>query len=114
MTTGMSSLTDLAVANGESLSWGKRTYVMGVINVTPDSFSGDGLSGDVQAAVEQALRFEGEGADFLDIGAESTRPGHQPVAEAEELARLINTAAGGGGGAGLGSHQRGHLEVGSG
>ena len=85
----MSSLTDLAVANGERLSWGKRTYVMGVINVTPDSFSGDGLSGDVQAAVEQALRFEGEGTDFLDIGAESTRPGHQPVSEAEELARLL-------------------------
>jgi len=62
---------------------------MGVINVTPDSFSGDGLKGDVDAAVEQALRFEGEGADFLDIGAESTRPGHRPVAEAEELRRLL-------------------------
>jgi dihydropteroate synthase len=62
---------------------------MGVINVTPDSFSGDGLSGNVDAAVEQALRFEEEGADFLDIGAESTRPGHRPVAEAEELARLL-------------------------
>ena len=89
MTVLMSSLTELAVANGERLSWGKRTYIMGVINVTPDSFSGDGLGGDVRAAVEQALRFEGEGADFLDIGAESTRPGHRPVAEAQELARLL-------------------------
>ena len=91
MTVLLSSLTDLTVANGERPSWGKRTYVMGVINVTPDSFSGDGLGvgGDVRAAVEQALRFEGEGADFLDIGAESTRPGHQPVSEAEELARLL-------------------------
>ena len=62
---------------------------MGVINVTPDSFSGDGLGSDVRAAVEQALRFEDEGADFLDIGAESTRPGHQPVAEDKELARLL-------------------------
>ena len=89
MPTALSSLTHLTVANGEPLSWGKRTYVMGVINVTPDSFSGDGLKGDVKAAVEQALRFEEEGADFLDIGAESTRPGHQPVTEAEELARLL-------------------------
>lgn len=89
MPTRLSSLTELAVANGERLSWGQRTYVMGVINVTPDSFSGDGLKGDVGAAVEQALRFEGEGADFLDIGAESTRPGHHPVTEGEELRRLL-------------------------
>ena len=89
MRAGPSTLTDLTVANGERISWGKRTYVMGVINVTPDSFSGDGLRGDVQAAVEQAVRFEGEGADFLDIGAESTRPGHHPVGEEEELARLL-------------------------
>ena len=84
-----SALIGSAVANGERLSWGKRTYVMGVINVTPDSFSGDGLGTDVQAAVEQALRFQGEGADFLDIGAESTRPGHDPLAEPVELARLL-------------------------
>ena len=89
MSYRLTSLTDLAVANGERLSWGRRTYVMGVINVTPDSFSGDGLGSDVRAAVEQAQRFEGEGADFLDIGAESTRPGHRPVAKAEELARLL-------------------------
>ena len=89
MSNSLSTLTGLAVANGEPLAWGSRTYVMGVINVTPDSFSGDGLGGNVQAALEQALRFEGEGADFLDIGAESTRPGHQPVSESEELARLL-------------------------
>ncbi len=82
-------MTGILVANGEPLIWGQRTYVMGVINLTPDSFSGDGLGGDVQAAVEQSLRFEGDGADFLDIGAESTRPGHQPVPETEELARLL-------------------------
>ena len=89
MRTRLSSLTELAVANGERLYWGRRTYVMGVINVTPDSFSGDGLGGDVPAAVEQALRFEEAGADFLDIGAESTRPGHAPVAEVEEMERLL-------------------------
>ena len=89
MAAGYSTLANLAVANGEPLLWGRRTYVMGVINLTPDSFSGDGLGGDVQAAVELARRFEGEGADFLDIGAESTRPGHCPVPEAEELRRLL-------------------------
>ena len=89
MGPGLSTLSGVHVANGERLAWGVRTYVMGVINVTPDSFSGDGLGGDVQTAVEQALRFEGEGADFLDIGAESTRPGHQPISESEELARLL-------------------------
>ena len=89
MPAGLSSLTELAVANGERLSWGNRTYVMGVINVTPDSFSGDGLKGDAGAAAALARRFEDEGADFLDIGAESTRPGHRPVTEAVELARLL-------------------------
>jgi dihydropteroate synthase len=89
MASGMPTLTAIPVANGEPLCWGSRTYVMGVINVTPDSFSGDGLAGDIRGAVEQALRFEGEGADFLDIGAESTRPGHQHITEAEELARLL-------------------------
>ena len=82
-------LTGLTVANGETLTWGVRTYVMGIINLTPDSFSGDGLDGDISSAVDQALRFQEEGADILDIGAESTRPGHEQVSEEEELARLI-------------------------
>ena len=82
-------MTGLTVAGGERLTWGKRTYVMGVINVTPDSFSGDGVGGSVAAAVEQAFRLQEEGADFIDIGAESTRPGHLPVSEEEELARLL-------------------------
>ena len=89
MAAGYRALAGVAVANGEPLLWGRRTYVMGVINLTPDSFSGDGLGGDVRAAVELARRFEGEGADFLDLGAESTRPGHRPVPEAEELRRLL-------------------------
>ncbi len=82
-------MTGLTVAGGERLAWGKRTYVMGIINVTPDSFSGDGVSGDASAAAEQAIRFQEEGADLIDVGAESTRPGHQPVSEAEEMARLL-------------------------
>jgi dihydropteroate synthase len=89
VTQGIKSLSNLTVAHGESLVWGKRTYVMGIINVTPDSFSGDGLGADIPAMVDQALRFDEEGADFLDVGAESTRPGFQPVSAEEELRRLI-------------------------
>jgi dihydropteroate synthase len=73
--------------------WGKRTYVMGILNVTPDSFSGDGLlakGGElVEAAVQQAQRFVAEGADILDIGGESTRPGAQPVSAEEELEHVL-------------------------
>jgi len=85
----MPPLNDLNVSNGEPLVWGRRTYVMGIINLTPDSFSGDGLGTDANAAVEQALRFEAEGADFLDVGAESTRPGHESITAEEELDRLM-------------------------
>lgn len=62
---------------------------MGIINVTPDSFAGDGVGPDVSAAVELALRLEEDGADFLDIGAESTRPGSSPITAEEELDRLL-------------------------
>ncbi len=79
----------LKVANGESLIWGRRTYVMGIINVSPDSFAGDGLDSDLAAVVEQALRFQAEGADLLDIGAQSTRPGHTTISVEEEQARLL-------------------------
>lgn len=73
-----------------SLKWGSRTYVMGIINATPDSFSGDGLlDSGVAVAVDQARQFEADGADILDIGAESTRPGSTPVSAEEELARLL-------------------------
>jgi len=71
------------------LEWGKRTYVMGIVNVTPDSFSGDGLSYDNEAALEQALRFQADGADIIDVGGESTRPGSMPVDADEELRRVI-------------------------
>ncbi len=78
----------LTVGRGEPLTWGRRTYVMGIINLSPDSFSGDGLGSDLAAAVEQGLRFETEGADFLDVGAESTRPGASPISPEGELALL--------------------------
>lgn len=74
---------------GQEFRWGARTYVMSIVNVTPDSFSGDGLGDDVAAAVAQARRAVEDGADIVDVGGESTRPGHTPVAAAEELARVL-------------------------
>jgi len=73
--------------------WGERTFVMGILNVTPDSFSGDGLlapgQDEVARAVAQAGAMADEGADMLDIGGESTRPGHEPVTSHEELDRVL-------------------------
>lgn len=63
--------------------------VMGIVNVTPDSFSGDGLRADVVAAREQAARFVEEGAAILDVGGESTRPGAAPVSVEEEIRRVV-------------------------
>jgi dihydropteroate synthase len=67
----------------------EKTLIMGILNVTPDSFSDGGLYLDTQKAVERALRMEEEGADILDIGGESTRPGSEPVPLEEELRRVI-------------------------
>ncbi len=68
---------------------GEKTLVMGIVNVTPDSFSGDGLGSDTAAAIAQGRRMVEEGADVLDIGGESTRPGAEPVSLEEELARVL-------------------------
>jgi dihydropteroate synthase len=86
----MESQSVLATTCGElELRWGERTYVMGILNVTPDSFSGDGLADDFKAAVARAKQMAGEGADIIDIGGESTRPNAQPVSAEEELRRVI-------------------------
>lgn len=74
---------------GIDLPLGQRTLVMGILNVSPDSFSGDGLGGDVEAAVERARRMVEAGADVLDVGGESTRPGADDVPEADELQRVL-------------------------
>ena len=60
--------------DGKTYTWGSKTYVMGIINVTNDSFSGDGIGYDPEVVTEQALKFQDEGADFIDVGGESTRP----------------------------------------
>jgi len=72
-------------------SWrfGRRTYLLGVLNLTPDSFSGDGVGDSLRAALERAHQLVAEGADALDVGGESTRPGHQEVPAREELRRVV-------------------------
>lgn len=66
-----------------------RPLIMGIVNLTPDSFSGDGVAADTARAVAHARRLIDEGADLLDIGAESSRPGATPVSGPEEIARLV-------------------------
>jgi len=84
-------MKSLQIGNHE-FNWGSRTYIMGILNVTPDSFSGDGLmSGGelLEQSLRQAGHFLEHNADILDIGGESTRPGSQPVTADEELERVI-------------------------
>ena len=68
---------------------GKHPLIMGIVNVTPDSFSDGGQFLQTQAAVEHALQLVEEGADFLDIGGESTRPGAEPVSTEDEISRVL-------------------------
>jgi len=67
----------------------KKTHIMGILNITPDSFSDGGLHFDKSSAVDHALRMVEDGADILDIGGESTRPGSEPVSLEEELSRTL-------------------------
>lgn len=82
---------------GRTFNWGARTYIMGILNITPDSFSGDGLMSGaddaseniVRSAVEQGRNFLAAGADILDVGGESSRPGSQPVSAEDEIRRIL-------------------------
>jgi len=74
---------------GVEFRWGERTYVMGILNLSPDSFSGDGVGDNIDAAIAKARRLVAEGADIIDIGGESTRPGSQPVSADDELRRVM-------------------------
>jgi dihydropteroate synthase len=71
------------------LDYTRRTLIMGILNVTPDSFSDGGSYDSVQKAVERAREMVEEGADIIDIGGESTRPGHAPVSAEDEIARVV-------------------------
>lgn len=75
--------------DGLTLELGRRTLIMGILNVTPDSFSDGGLYLDPDKAVERARIMAEEGADLIDIGGESTRPGHVPVPWEEEVRRIV-------------------------
>jgi dihydropteroate synthase len=75
--------------DGLHIELGRRTLIMGILNATPDSFSDGGRYQTVEAAVERARQMAAEGADLLDIGGESTRPGHDPVSTEEELRRIL-------------------------
>ncbi len=85
----MSDLLKPQLIARQTFYWGHRTYLMGVINVTPDSFSDGGQFNSVTAACQQAIEFAQAGADVLDIGGESTRPGAAAVSSKEELERVI-------------------------
>jgi len=73
----------------DMIDFKSRTYVMGILNLTPDSFSGDSVYGDIGRAVEEAERLAQEGADIIDVGGESTRPGSLPVSLEEEIGRVV-------------------------
>ena len=79
----------MPLPKGAALVLGERTLVMGVINVTPDSFSDGGIRFDASRAVEDGLRMVSEGADIVDVGGESTRPGAKDLAADEELNRVV-------------------------
>ena len=74
---------------GKNFHWGDRTYIMGVLNVTPDSFSDGGQFQTVDAAIAQAINMVAAGVDMIDLGGESTKPGATPVDEQAELTRVI-------------------------
>ena len=75
-------------AGSRRFALGERTYIMGVLNLTPDSFSDGGRYDRPDAALRRAAEMEREGADILDLGAQSTRPGHAPVSAEQEWERL--------------------------
>lgn len=99
MTTDLAATPAPTRIGPATFVWGERTFVMGILNVTPDSFSGDGLltaadhTDPVERAVAQARQMVAEGADLLDIGGESSRPGHEPVDAATEIERIVPVIA---------------------
>ena len=89
MERGSGEMGHLLKTKEKTYDLSKQTLVMGILNVTPDSFSDGGLYNDVDAAVNQAIQMERDGAHIIDVGGESTRPGHDPVSEREEIDRVI-------------------------
>ena len=71
-----------------------HTYVMGILNVTPDSFSDGGMYMNTEAALKRAIQMVNDGADIIDVGGESTRPGYTPVSAEEQIERVMNRKRG--------------------
>jgi dihydropteroate synthase len=82
-------VSNLLTIRGKSFDWGSRTHIMGVLNVTPDSFSDGGKFQTVNAAIDRAVEMVRSGVDIIDIGGESTKPGATPIDEQTELARVL-------------------------
>jgi len=74
---------------GHSFFWGERTYLMGILNVTPDSFSDGGEHNTIDSAISQAKKLIVGGADIIDVGGQSTRPGATQISVEEELGRVV-------------------------
>ena len=90
----MRKLFDIELKDGRTIALGRRTAVVGVLNITPDSFSDGGVNFDAERAIENGLRMEGEGADIIEVGGESTRPGAPVVSVEEELSRVVPVVRG--------------------
>lgn len=79
----------IALRDGTTIEFGERTIIVGVLNITPDSFSDGGRHFEPARAIDRALEMEGEGADIIEAGGESTRPGAPRVSAREELSRVL-------------------------
>lgn len=90
----MRKLFDIELKDGRTIGLGRRTAVVGVLNITPDSFSDGGVNFDAERAIANGLRMEGEGADIIEVGGESTRPGAAVVSDEEELSRVVPVVRG--------------------
>jgi dihydropteroate synthase len=84
----------ISLRSGETLQFGDRTLVVGILNVTPDSFSDGGLNFEPSRAIDRALEMESEGADIIEVGGESTRPGSERLQARDELARILPVVRG--------------------
>ena len=76
------------IIGGKNFDTANHTYIMGILNVTPDSFSDGGKFNGMDAAIAHAHQMVEEGADIIDVGGESTRPGHIQITDEEEIARV--------------------------
>jgi dihydropteroate synthase len=85
----MPILRHWTVGHSRALSLGPKAVIMGIVNATPDSFSGDGLAANIDAAIAQAVAMAKQGAAIIDVGGESTRPDAAPVSAALEQERIL-------------------------